>query len=86
MMKSFPLSMCNIQKGSNYHERKGMLVSGILPLLICPRTVLCQVLYILFFFFNMDNRICTVSNCFCGISKQKESAPNGVPFYVFLFI
>ena len=72
-MKSFLLSVCNIQKGSNYHKMKGMLVSGILPLLICPRTVLCQVLSILFF--NMDNHICTVSNCFCSISKQKESAP-----------
>lgn len=35
----------------------------------------------------MDNHICTVSNCFCNINKQKESGPIGssisMGFYLF---
>lgn len=26
-------------------------------------------------FFNTDNHICTVSNCFCNVNKQEESGP-----------
>lgn len=50
-----------------------MLVSGTLPLLICPRTVSYQVFCVLF---NRYNHICTVSNCFGNISRQKESWSN----------
>lgn len=61
-----------------------MLVSGILPLLICPRTVLCQVLSILFL-----KRITTFAQLaivFAALASKRNLLQYGVPFYVFLFI
>ena len=63
-----------------------MLVSGILPLLICPRTVLCQVLYIFFFFLTWITTFAQLAIVFAALASKRNLLQNGVPFYVFLFI